>query len=126
MTLLEQRKTRGSLAYHSGVAAEDSVASLYMRSGQPVIERRWRGQSGEIDLIAQDGDVIVFIEVKKSRSHDEAALHLSQRQMARIYGAGSEFLGTQPKGQLTDVRFDVALVDDTGQIKVIENAFDHF
>jgi putative endonuclease len=43
--------------------------------------------------------------------------------MDRIYGAGSEFLATQPGGQLTDVRFDLALVDEMGRIKVIENAF---
>jgi putative endonuclease len=43
--------------------------------------------------------------------------------MARIYGAASEFIAGEPAGQLTPVRFDVALVDGSGQIRVIENAF---
>ena len=48
---------------------------------------------------------------------------MTRPQMDRIYGAGSEFLATQPRGQLTDVRFDLALVDERGRVDVIENAF---
>ena len=43
--------------------------------------------------------------------------------MARIYGAASEFLAGEPAGQLTEVRFDVALVDAVGRIEVLENAY---
>jgi putative endonuclease len=52
-----------------------------------------------------------------------AAERLGPRQMARIYGAASEFIGGEPAGQLTPVRFDVALVDGRGQIEILENAF---
>lgn len=117
------KQNRGRTAYHAGLAAEDIVAKLYAQSGQPVLAQRWRGSRGEIDLVAQDGDGVIFIEVKKSRSHGRAAAALSHRQMQRIYGAGSEFLATQPKGQLTDVRIDLALVDDMGRVDVIENAY---
>nr|WP_085865159.1 YraN family protein [Pseudooctadecabacter jejudonensis] len=112
---------RGSTNYHAGHAAEDIVALKYARAGQPTLARRWRGQSGEIDLVAQDGDAIVFIEVKKSRTHAQAAERLSARQLNRIYGASVEFLETQPKGQLTDMRIDLALVDGAGRVDVIEN-----
>jgi putative endonuclease len=114
---------RGATAYCAGAAAETIVATQYARGGYPILATRWRGTSGEIDLVAQDGDGIIFIEVKKSRSHAQAAARLTRRQMDRIYGAGSEFLETQPRGQMTDVRFDVALVDDMGRVDVIENAF---
>lgn len=113
----------GARSYHAGLAAEDQVAQFYARSGRAVCARRWRGQSGEIDLIARDGDNVIFIEVKQSVTHAQAADHLSARQMARIYNAASEFLAGEPKGQLTDVRFDVALVDGKGRIEVLENAF---
>ena len=117
------KQDRGSMAYHAGLAAEDIVAQRYARGGHPVVAKRWRGSCGEIDLVAQDGDGLIFIEVKKSRSHARAAARLTRRQMDRIYGAGSEFLADQPRGQLTDVRFDVALVDAQGHVDVIENAF---
>lgn len=120
---MNAKQLRSQTAYYAGKTAEEAVAQTYERTGRPVLAKRWRGSAGEIDLIAQDGDGVIFIEVKKSRSHAQAATRLTRRQMDRIYGAGSEFLATQPKGQLTDVRFDLALVDDAGRVDVIENAF---
>jgi putative endonuclease len=113
----------GARSYHAGLAAEDQVAQFYMRSGRAICARRWRGSAGEIDLIARDGAEVIFIEVKQSKTHAQAAEHLTSRQMARIYNAASEFLAGEPKGQLTDVRFDVALVDGAGRIEVLENVF---
>jgi len=52
-----------------------------------------------------------------------AAEHLTERQMARIYGAASEFIGNEPAGQLTPCRIDVALVDGQGRIEILENAY---
>lgn len=111
----------GKMSYHAGLAAEDQVARLYARSGCPIAARRWRGSCGEIDLIARDGAEVIFIEVKKSKTHAQAAEHLTPRQIARIYGAASEFLGGEPRGQATNVRFDVALVDAFGRIELREN-----
>ena len=117
------KERTGKVAYHAGLAAEDQVAQLYVRSGRAIAARRWRGSAGEIDLIARDGDNVIFIEVKKSKTHAQAAEHLTQRQIARIYGTAAEFLGGEPRGQATDVRFDVALVDQFGRIEVRENVF---
>jgi putative endonuclease len=113
----------GAVSYHAGLSAEEQVAQFYERSGRLVCARRWRGTAGEIDLVARDGDAVIFIEVKQSSTHALAAEHLSPRQMARIYATASEFLAGEPAGQLTDCRFDVALVDGTGQIEILENAF---
>jgi putative endonuclease len=113
----------GLRSYHAGLAAEESVALLYGRSGCAVAARRWRGKSGEIDMIARDGATVIFIEVKQSRSHAEAALRLTPHQFQRIYKAAEEFIGQEPMGSLTDVRFDVALVDGVGRIEILENAY---
>ena len=113
----------GARSYHAGRAAEDQVAQLYDRSGRLVAARRWRGMSGEIDLIVRDGAEVIFIEVKQSRTHAQAAEHRTDRQMRRIYGAAEEFLGGEPAGSLTPARFDVALVDGMGRIEILENAF---
>ena len=115
----------GLTSYHAGVAAEAAVERAYRRAGLKVRSRRWRGTGGEIDLIVQDGRGLIFVEVKKSRTRDAAALRLNRRQMHRIYSSASEFLAGEPMGQLTDARFDVALVDATGCVDVIENAFGH-
>lgn len=122
---LDQRHHRGRMAHHAGLSAENRIAQDYERRGFAVARRRWRGQGGEIDLIVQDGNALIFVEVKQSRNLQRAAESLSTRQMQRIYKSAEEFLGTQPAGSLTDVRFDVALVDGRGDMQIIENAFGH-
>ena len=111
----------GLRSHMAGLAAEEAVARHYGLAGRAICARRWRGLSGEIDLIARDGDTVVFVEVKQSRSHDDAAWHLTERQLRRIYDAAAEFLSGEPAGQATDVRFDLALVDGQGRIDVREN-----
>jgi putative endonuclease len=113
----------GQSSYHAGRVAEDIVANDYQRRGRTVAHRRWRGQGGEIDLIAREGDRVVFVEVKKSRSFDLAAMRLGRQQMDRLCAAASEFLAGEPRGQMTDMRFDLALIDGRGAMRIIENAF---
>ena len=98
------------------------MARHYARLGLGVVEVRWRGEAGEIDLVLRDGDGVVFVEVKAARDHAGAARALTPRQIARLLEAGAEYLGTLPTGQLTEARFDVALVDRSGAVEVIENA----
>lgn len=118
-----QRHARGKLAYHAGQAAEQQVAQVYLRRGFAVVAQRWRGRAGEIDLILRDDCGLLFVEVKQARDFDRAAHSLSQRQIARLYGAAEEFLAGEPTGALTELRFDVALVNGQGQMQIIENAF---
>lgn len=120
-----RRTYRGAMAYHAGLAAEGRIAQDYERRGFAVARQRWRGSAGEIDLIAHDGSGFIFIEVKQSRSFAGAAQRVSAAQRQRIYQCAEEFLGTQPLGSLTDIRFDVALVNARGETQIIENAFAH-
>lgn len=116
-------QSTGQVAYHSGVAAERIVALDYERRGLRIVQRRWRGPGGEIDLIARNRSALVFVEVKKARTFAQAAERLSARQMQRIQLSALDYLGAEPSGQLTELRFDVALVDQKGQVEIIENAF---
>ncbi len=117
---------RGGMSFHAGRAAEDCIARDYEQRGFAVARKRWRGKSGEIDLIINDGAGLIFVEVKQSRNFERAALRVSAAQMRRIYRCAEEYLGTQPLGSLTDVRFDVALMNRHGETKIIENAFGHY
>lgn len=118
-------QAQGSTSYHAGLSAEYQIAQDYKDRGYPTAQKRWRGSAGEVDLIAEDGDGLIFVEVKKSRTFGRAAARVTPRQMERVYNTAAEYLATMPKGQLTDVRFDVAMINDHGQIKIIENAFGH-
>ena len=114
---------RSEMSYHAGMAAEGCVAQDYERRGFAIARRRWRGKSGEIDLIVRDGAGLIFVEVKQSKDFARAALRVTPRQMQRIYASAEEFLATEPAGSLTEVRFDVALVNGHGDTRIIENAF---
>ena len=112
----------GMTSYLAGEAAERQVACHYAGLGLTIMARRWRGKGGEIDLVAHDGRSTIFIEVKRARNHALAVSRLSQRQIARLYDAAAEYLGTLPEGLDSAARFDVALVDGNGRIDIIENA----
>jgi len=112
----------GMVSYLAGASAEEQVGAHYARNGMPITARRWRGKGGEIDLVAQDGDGLVFIEVKKSRSHARAAERLSMRQIRRLFDAAGEYMAVFSSGRAVNARFDVALVDGAGRIEILENA----
>lgn len=114
---------RKDTAHHSGEAAERRVAEHYTRAGGTIAARRWRGTGGEIDLIIREGTALVFVEVKKASAFTRAAERVSFRQMERIVSAAAEFMGSEPTGQNTEVRFDVALMNGRGEIRIQENAF---
>ncbi|ETX30949.1 hypothetical protein RISW2_00795 [Roseivivax isoporae LMG 25204] len=117
------RAARGRTGHLAGLSAEARVAQHYVERGCTVADRRWRGAGGEIDLVVSDGPVTVFVEVKKGRSFAGAAERLGRRQMDRLCAAAEEYLGGLPGGLLTEMRFDVALMDAQGAVRVIENAF---
>ena len=117
------RIARGVAAHASGHAAERQVAECYARRGCEILERCWRSPAGEVDLILRDGEAVVFVEVKKSETHDIAAQRISRRQMDRICQAALLYTDRLPTGGLTELRFDAALVDADGRVQIVENAF---
>ena len=117
------RVARGVAAHASGHAAERRVAECYARRGCEILERRWRSPAGEVDLILRDGATLVFVEVKKSETHDIAAQRISRRQMDRICQAALLYTERLPTGSLTELHFDAALVDADGRVEIVENAF---
>jgi putative endonuclease len=120
------RRDRGQRAHLSGLAAEDIALRGYAARGAQVLTRRWRGTGGEVDLVLWDGDTYVFCEVKKAATFDLALDRVRPGQVQRIFNAASEYLGQTREGQLAPVRFDLALVDASGDLRLMENAFGDF
>ena len=122
MPLDTEREERGRRAYYAGDAAESGVERHYKERGLTAIARRWRGRGGEIDLIFGNGSERIFVEVKKSSTFARAADRISPKQSRRLLAAAQEYLANEPCGLLTDARFDVALVNCSGEVRVLENA----
>ena len=112
---------RGRRNYETGLAAEDIVQRRYADQGYELAGSRWRGLSGEIDLIFRRGADIVFAEVKASRDFARAAQALSGRQLGRIAAAADEYLARTFGHCDVNCRIDLALVDGQGRSHILEN-----
>lgn len=94
-----------------GILGEDLACEALQRRGYAVLARRYRTRVGEIDIVAADGNTVVFVEVKARRDTRcgvpaEAVTWWKQRRiitMARFY------LATH-RCQDRPVRFDVVSV----------------
>ena len=122
---MHARVHRGQTNHRAGLAAEAQVADHFLRAGLQIRERRWRGPGGEIDLICGDADGLVFVEVKKGRDHVGALARVTTRQLDRIRASAEAYAARMPRGGLTEMRIDLALVDAVGRIKIVENAAMH-
>lgn len=110
-------------AYRDGLLAETLAALLFRLRGYRVVAQRYRSPVGEIDLVASRGRHLVFVEVKRRKTKDEAAYSLSTRQQERIARAAQYWLASHPDFTGHTVRFDVVLAAPWSWPRHIENAF---
>lgn len=93
--------------------------------GFEILERNFRCRLGEIDLIAKDGDYLVFVEVKYRGSylkgHPEEAVTASKQKT--IYRTAQVYMIKNGYGEQTKARFDVAAVYPDETVKYYKNAF---
>lgn len=115
----------GAASYRNGLAAEEQVVAHYLASGHALAARRWRGDSGEIDIVLRDAEGLVFVEVKSARDVIRAAERVTTRQLARIARAATEFAAGESEGLDTPMRFDVALVGASGEMDILSNVTLH-
>jgi putative endonuclease len=108
----------------------EQIASEYLeKHGFEIIERNIRfGRMGEIDLIAKDGGVTVFVEVKtrKNLNYGEPEYAITKSKMNQIKKLANAYLYEKKISEI-DCRFDVVtiLYDENGKKKLnhIANAF---
>ncbi|WP_295613843.1 YraN family protein [Chamaesiphon sp. GL140_3_metabinner_50] len=98
---------------NTGKLGEEVVAQWISERGGEILERRWRWQRGEIDLIAIDRDTLLFIEVKtrnKSNLDADGLLAITPQKQAKIVSTAQLFLVKHPHLADYPCRFDVAIV----------------
>jgi len=106
-----------------GKTGEDLAAAALERRGYAILARRYRTRHGEIDIVAQDADTLVFVEVK-ARMRGEcgsAAEAVTRHKQRRLGSMAADYLA---RHDLSDVacRFDVVAID--GEVlTVIRDAF---
>jgi putative endonuclease len=97
-----------------GRAAEDRAAEYLIERGFTIVTRRYKTRRGEIDLIALDGDVLVFVEVKERRAPGHVPEEsISRRKIATLVDAANTYLVAMGEPD-REARFDVIAIDRQG------------
>ena len=113
-------------AIQVGFEAETQALTFLKSKHLSFIERNFRCKQGEIDLIMQDNDSLVFVEVRK-RSHLEygsgldSVTHPKQQRLVR---AATVYLLEQNLYEKVPCRFDVVSVDKDNEMTWIKNAIE--
>ena len=88
-----------------------------------ILETNYRLKTGEIDIIARRGHILVFIEVKARQSLDVAAHAIGRRQKQRIERTAMLYMSNQPELHGHDIRFDVMLVQSLFKMVWLKDAW---
>ena len=112
-----------------GQKAEATAESYLRRKGYRIIARNHRSSIGELDLIAEDGPVLVFVEVKARRTEEFGGVvyAVHQQKQEKLIRLASQYLARHHVSNRS-CRFDVVLLQESGnqssQIEHIQNAFE--
>ena len=110
-----------------GIDCETIAVNCLKEHGYQIIKRNYRTKFGEIDIIAKDGDTIVFVEVKarKSTAYNpkEAVTGSKKRKISMV---ALYYLKTTRQTNVR-ARFDVVAIDSgktSGTVEIVKNAFE--
>lgn len=105
----------------------EQIASEYLfAKGYTILEKNWRRGHLEVDLIASNGDLLIFVEVKtrKSNAFGEPEDFVGIQKQRNLFRAAGIYLNQTSSTK--EVRFDIISVlrnESTEQIRHIEGAF---
>lgn len=106
----------------SGTGAENAAESFLVRQGLRIVARNYRTARGEIDIVADDGGTLAFVEVRmrSSSAFGGAGESIDRRKRRRIVAAARHFLANGPSAE-PPCRFDAMLL--TPQSPVASDAY---
>lgn len=107
-----------------GAQAEDAALRFLLDRGLRLRERNYRCRLGEIDLILEHGDTLVFVEVRQRRGNafGGAGESITARKRAKLVVTARHYLSGRSRPP--PCRFDAVLVDGSGTVtEWIRDAF---
>ena len=95
-----------------GKKGENRAVEALQAAGMSVIARNFRSRQGEIDIIALDGETLVFVEVKAYSKFglESLAYSVSQKKQRRIIETAKYFLSINRQYYGRAIRFDVVFI----------------
>ena len=100
----------------NGRAGEEAAALYIEQKGMQILERNFRSRFGEVDIIAIDGETLVFAEVKTWSVYGIDALEqsLDAKKQHKIIETSKYFLSLHRKYKYMAIRFDVIFISPKG------------
>lgn len=118
----------GKTSYLRGRWAEQAALEYLQTKNIKLLEKNFRSSFGEIDLIMQDKNIILFVEVRyRSNNYFHTALEsVSRQKCERIIITSNHYLSQNRLASQMDCRFDVVTLSgqqESLSIEWIKNAF---
>ncbi len=109
-----------------GNRGESLAENLLLDKGYKILERNWRFSRAEVDIIAKDGDVLVFVEVKTRSSEifGKPEESVSTQKEILLKDAASVYM--EQIGHEWEIRFDIISILIKGEGYSIEHFKDAF
>ena len=106
-----------------GLKGEETAIRALKGEGYRILERNYRSRFGEIDVIAEQGDYLVFVEVKKrnTESFGQSFSSITRRKRDHLIKSALFYMKAH-KCCDRHVRFDVVGIDK-GAAKIMKHAF---
>ena len=106
-----------------GLAGEETAIRTLKKKGYRIIERNHRNRLGEIDVVAEEGGSLVFVEVKKRNTgrFGEAICAIDENKKRHLVKAALFYMKMH-RCFGRSIRFDVIGIDNE-RIKLVQNAF---
>ncbi len=125
--LADRLGTVGDRSFSFGRRSERLAERHLGRRGYKMLERNFRAAGAEVDLVAIDGDTLVFVEVKARRTDraGTAQAAVDERKQRRIHRAAKVYLARHPEHR-GPVRFDVVAIHGDGMAQRLEILRDAF
>ncbi len=117
---LDKRAT----AYNYGILAEQYAAHHLEQLGYQILKRRYKCRYGELDLICQHQNTLLFVEVKARQDASHLPIILP-KQVSRNCSAAGIFLSTHPQYQHYQLRFDYIVIHRNKVAYHLENAWEY-
>jgi putative endonuclease len=97
-----------------GADAEDRAATYLIEQGFTIVKRGYKAKSGEIDILALDGDVLVVVEVKeRTRPGSRPEESVTAMKAKRMASAARQYLLLVDEPE-REIRFDLVCFDPSG------------
>jgi putative endonuclease len=123
---MEQQGRPRDARHALGLAGEDAACAELERRGYAILARRYRTRAGEVDLVARDGQTVVFVEVKTraTEAFGGGAAAVTWRKRQRLVRVAMEFLARSGLVH-APCRFDVVVVTPAvvPRVEVYPHAF---